>query len=319
VAATQASAADVQTALLSSTAELAVDYFQLRGLDAEIALLRSTVSDYERAVELTTARRDQGVASGVDVAQAQEQLDAALVQRTDLEIARAQFEHAIATLVGRAPADFSIPAAQIELRPPAIPVALPSALLERRSDVAAAERRVHAANAAIGVARAAFFPTVALAASGGVQSSKLATLLTLPSRFWAIGPSLAETVFDGGRRRSLTDQAIANYDAAVAAYRQSALTAFQDVEDNLAALRVLSEEALQARSAVQSANQLLELARTRYVGGVTTYLEVIAAETAALSSQITAVQLHTRQLIASVLLIKALGGGWTAAALQDIH
>jgi NodT family efflux transporter outer membrane factor (OMF) lipoprotein len=319
VASAQATSADVQTALLSSRAELAVDYFELRGLDAQIALLRTTIAAFERALQLTKARFDQGVASGVDVAQAQTQLDTIRVQATDLQVARAQFEHAIAMLAGKAPGDLTIPAAPIEVSPPAIPVALPSQLLERRPDVAAAERRVAAANAQIGVAQAAFFPALALTASGGLESSKLSTLLTLPSRFWAIGPSLVETVFDGGRRRSLKMQAVANYDVAVAVYRQNTLTAFQDVEDSLAALRVLADEALQARDAVASANRSLEIANSRYVGGVTTYLEVITAQTAALQNQITAADVQTRRMTASVLLIKALGGGWTTADLPRLR
>jgi NodT family efflux transporter outer membrane factor (OMF) lipoprotein len=315
VASAQAASADVQTALLSSRAELAVDYFELRGLDTRIALLQTTVAAYERAVQLTKARYNQGVASGVDVAQAQTQLDTTRVQATDLQVARAQFEHAIAILVGKAPADLTIPSATIDVSPPAIPLTLPSRLVERRPDVAAAERRVGAANAQIGVAKAAYFPTLALTASGGLESSSLTTLLTLPSRFWAIGPSLVQTVFDGGRRRSLREQAVANYDGTVAAYRQSTLTAFQDVEDNLAALRVLAGEALQANAAVASANRSLELANNRYVGGVTTYLEVITAQAAALANQITAADVLTRRMTASVLLIKALGGGWTTADL----
>ena len=315
VATAQATSADVETALLSSRAELALDYFELRGLDAQIALFAKTVAAFERALKLTRARYGQGVASGVDVAQAQTQLDTARVQATDLQIARAQFEHAIAILVGKAPADLTIPPATIDVPPPAIPITLPSQLLERRPDVAAAERRVAAANAQIGVAQAAFFPTLALTASGGVESSMLTMLLTLPSRFWAIGPSLVETVFDGGRRSSIKAQAVANYDATVAAYRQNTLTAFQDVEDNLAALRVLAEEDVQAAAAVASANRSLELATNRYVGGVTTYLEVITAQTAALTNQITAADVLTRRMTASVLLIKALGGGWTTADL----
>jgi NodT family efflux transporter outer membrane factor (OMF) lipoprotein len=319
VASAQASSADVQTALLSSQAELALDYFELRGLDAQIALLQATLTAYERALQLTVARHDQGVASGVDVAQAQTQLDTTRVQATDLQIARAQFEHAIAILIGKAPADLAIPSAVIDMSPPAVPLALPSQLVERRPDVAAAERRVAAANAQIGVAQAAFFPTLALTASGGLESSTLNTLLTLPSRFWAIGPALAQTVFDGGRRRSVKEQALAAYDGTVALYRQSTLTAFQDVEDNLAALRVLADEAVQARAAVTSANRSLELANNQYVGGVTTYLEVITAQTAALANQITAANVLTRRMTASVLLIKALGGGWSTAELVQVH
>jgi NodT family efflux transporter outer membrane factor (OMF) lipoprotein len=318
VASAQATSADVQTALLSSRAELAVDYFELRGLDAQIALLRATIAAFERSVQITKARYDQGVASGVDVAQAQTQLDTTRVQATDLDVARAQFEHAIAMLVGKPPADLTIPPAPIHVPPPAIPLMLPSRLVERRPDVAAAERRVAAANAQIGVATAAFFPTLALTASGGLESSSLGTLLELPSRFWAIGPSLVQTVFDGGRRRSLREQAVANYDGTVAAYRQNSLTAFQDVEDNLAALRVLADEASQAAEAVASANRSLELANDQYVGGVTSYLDVITAQTAALANQITAADVLTRRMTASVLLIKALGGGWTTADLPPV-
>jgi NodT family efflux transporter outer membrane factor (OMF) lipoprotein len=255
----------------------------------------------------------------VDVAQAQTQLDTTRVQATDLQVARAQFEHAIAMLIGKAPADLAIPSAVIEMSPPAVPWALPSELVERRPDVAAAERRVAAANAQIGVAQAAFFPTLALTTGVGLESSKLNTLLTLPSRFWAIGPALAETVFDGGRRRAAKEQAIATYDGTVAAYRQSTLTAFQDVEDNLAAARVLADEAVQARAAVASANRSLALANNQYVAGVTTYLAVITAQTATLANEVTAANVLTRRMTASVLLIKALGGGWSTAELARVY
>jgi NodT family efflux transporter outer membrane factor (OMF) lipoprotein len=319
VATAQATGADVQTALLSSRAELALDYFELRGLDAQIALFGKTIAAFERALQLTQARYNQGVASGADVAQAQTQLDTTRVRATDLQVARAQFEHAIAILVGKAPADLTIPAAVIGTPPPAIPVTLPSRLVERRPDVAAAERRVAAANAQIGVAQAAFFPALALTASAGLESSKLATLLTLPSRFWAIGPSLVETAFDGGRRKSLKAQAVANDDGTVAAYRQNTLTAFQDVEDNLAALRVLAEENVQAQAAVASANRSLALANNQYLAGVADYLQVITAQTAALTNEVTAAGVVTRRMTASVLLIKALGGGWTTADLATLR
>jgi NodT family efflux transporter outer membrane factor (OMF) lipoprotein len=315
VATAQATSADVQTALLSSQAEVTMDYFQLRGLDVQIALLQSTLAAFERALQLTTARHDQGVASGVDVAQAQTQLDTTRVQASDLQIARAQFEHAIALLIGKAPTDLTIAPVASDVVPPAVPLALPSQLVERRPDVAAAERRVAAANAQIGVAQAAFFPTLSLTASGGLESATLGSLLTLPSRFWAIGPALVATAFDGGRRKSLKAQAVADYDGAVAQYRETALTAFGDVEDNLAALRVLADEAAQARDAVTSANRSLDLATIRYRGGLTTYLEVIGAQTVALTNQVTAATIATRRMTATVLLIKALGGGWTSADL----
>jgi NodT family efflux transporter outer membrane factor (OMF) lipoprotein len=322
VATAQASGADVQTALLSSQAELAMDYFQLRGLDTQVALLETTVAAYERALQLTRARYDQGVASGVDVAQAQTQLDTTRVQTTDRDVERAQFEHAIAILVGKAPADVTIARVTTGTTPPVIPVTLPSALLERRPDVAAAERRVASANAQIGVATAAYFPTLGIGATGGLESAEIATLLALPSHFWSIGPSLVATIFDGGKRRAAKEQAVANYDTTVAVYRQSVLTAFQDVEDNLAALKVLADEQRQAADAVASADRSLELANNRYRGGVTTYLEVITAQTAALANQITSADILTRRMTASVLLIKALGGGWSVANLpngNDMH
>jgi len=319
VTSAQASSADVQTALLSVSSELAVDYFELRGLDAQRDLLTRTIAAYERALQLTTDRFNQGVASGIDVAQAQTQLETTRTQATDLGVARAQFEHAIATLAGEAPADLTIPPAVTDTVPPVIPVTMPSQLVERRPDVAAAERRAASANALIGVAKSAYFPTLSLTGSAGVQSSRLGALLSLPSRFWSIGPSLVETVFDGGRRRALTDEAIASYEEAVAAYRQSVLTAFQDVEDSLAALRVLAEEAGQADAAVTAANRSLALANQQYVAGLTSYLQVITAQTAALAAQLTAVDVRTRRMTASVLLVKALGGGWSAAELPAAH
>jgi NodT family efflux transporter outer membrane factor (OMF) lipoprotein len=310
VANAQASAGDLQTALLSTQAELAVDYFSLHGLDAQQQVLNTTIAALERALQLTTNRYNQGVVSGSDVEQARTQLETTRAQATDLAVGRAQFEHAIAMLIGKPPADLTIAASPIKVPPPAIPVALPAQLVERRPDVAAAERRVAAANADIGAAKAAFFPTLSLGAQGGLESATLATLLTLPSRFWSIGPSLVETVFDGGRRRSLAEQTAANYDADVAAYRQNVLTAFQDVEDNLAALRVLADEASQQADATRSAERSLALANNRYQAGITTYLEVITAQSAALANERTASEIVTRQMVASVLLIKALGGGW---------
>jgi NodT family efflux transporter outer membrane factor (OMF) lipoprotein len=310
VANAQASAADLQTVLISMRSELASDYFQLRGLDAQRRLLDATIAAYQTALQLTTNRYNQGVVSGSDVAQAQTQLEMTRAQATDLGVARAELEHAIAILVGKAPADLAVAAAAGDDTPPVIPITLPSALIERRPDVAAAERRVAAANAQIGVAKAAFFPTLALAATAGLESSTLANLLTWPSRFWSIGPSLVETAFDGGRRRAITAEAQASYDASVAAYRQSVLTAFQDVEDNLAALRILADEAAQQASAVQSAERSLALADNRYRAGTTTYLEVITAQSVALQNQRAAVDISTRRLTASVLLVKALGGGW---------
>jgi NodT family efflux transporter outer membrane factor (OMF) lipoprotein len=305
--------------LISIESELASDYFQLRGLDAQRALLDATIAAYETALRVTTNRYNQGVVSGSDVAQAQTQLDTTRAQATDLAVARAEFEHAIAILVGKAPSELTIAPTSNEVTPPAIPIALRLELVERRPDVAAAERRVAAANAQIGVAKSAFFPNVALSATAGLESATLGNLLTWPSRFWSIGPSVVQTVFDGGKRRALTAQAEANYDATVAAYRQNVLTAFQDVEDNLAALRILAEEAAQQADAVRSAERSLTLADNRYRAGTTTYLEVITAQSVALANQRTAVDITTRRLTASVLLIKALGGGWTAAQLPAVQ
>jgi NodT family efflux transporter outer membrane factor (OMF) lipoprotein len=310
VATAQASAADLQAMLLSTQSELASDYFQLHGTDAERQLLDSTVADYEKALQLTVNRFNQGVASGSDVEQARAQLESTRAQATELGIARAQFEHAIAILIGKPPADLTIPATPITVAPPPIPVALPSALVERRPDVAAAERRVVAANAEIGVAQAAYFPLLSLTASAGFESATIGNLLTLPSRLWSLGPALAETAFEGGRRRAVKEQAVANYDAAVAAYRQNVLAAFQDVEDNLAVLRVLADEAAQQEAAVASAERSLALANNRYAAGVAAYLEVITAQTAALANQRIAVDILTRRMTASSLLIKAVGGGW---------
>jgi len=315
VATAQASAADIENVRLSLQAELAVDYFQLHGLDEQRKLLDTTVTDYERALQITVNRHDQGVASGADVAESQTQLETARAQAIDLGVARAQLEHAIAILTGKPPTDLTIPVAAIASAPPVVPVALPSELLERRPDIAAAERRVAAANAEIGVATAAYFPSLGLSASAGFQSSTLASLFSLPNRFWSLGPSLLATVFDGGRRRAGVAQAEANYDATVAAYRESVLTAFQGVEDNLAAVRILADEATQQAAAVAAAERSLALTRNRYQAGIATYLEVITAQNAAFNNQRAAVDLRVRQMTASVNLIRALGGGWTAGEL----
>ncbi len=315
VANAQALAADLETARLSMHAELATDYFELHGLDGQIALLRNVITGYETALKLTIARHDQGIASGVDVAQAETQLATTRAQATDLGIARAQFEHAIGVLTGKMPAEVSVRQAAIGTPPPAIPLALPSQLLERRPDIAAAERTVAAANAQIGVAKAAYFPTLSLTGSAGVASVALSTLISGPAGFWSIGAAVAQTVFEGGRRRSATEQAMANYDATVAAYRQSVLNAFQDVEDNLATLRVLEQEAGEQQEAVAAAERALQLANERYRGGITTYLEVITAQTTALANERTAIDLLTRRMTASVSLVRALGGGWQARDL----
>jgi NodT family efflux transporter outer membrane factor (OMF) lipoprotein len=317
VAAAQASAADREAVRLSLHAELADDWLALHGLDAQKELLDTVAAGYATALKLTRNRHDQGVVSGVDVAQAETQLETTRVEATDLEVARSRLEHAIAILVGRPPAEVTIAPAPLRQTPPPIPVALPSALLERRPDVAAAERRVASANAQVGVATAAFFPRLLLDASGGWQSGALSSLFSLPSRFWSIGPSVVETLFSGGKRRAGAEQARASYDAAVAEYRQSVLAAVQEVEDDLAATRILAEEAGQEAAAVAASERLVSLARTRYQGGITTYLEVVIAESSALANQRAAVDLLTRRMTASVDLVKALGGGWDASALPS--
>ncbi len=315
VATAQASAADVEAVRLSLQAELAADWFQLHGLDQQRQLLDSAIKGYERTLQINVNRHNQGVSSGAEVAQAETQLETTRAQAIDLGVARAQLEHAIAILTGKPPAELTIALAPLGVTPPAIPVELPAELLQRRPDIAAAERRVAASNAQIGVATAAYYPSLGLSASGGFASSTLSNLFSLPNRFWSIGPQLLATLFDAGRRRAVTAQAQAAYDANVAAYRESVLTAFQNVEDNLAALRILSEEATQQAAAVAAAERSLTLAQNRYNGGITSYLEVVTAENAALANERAAVDLAARRLIASVNLVKALGGGWRADQL----
>jgi NodT family efflux transporter outer membrane factor (OMF) lipoprotein len=317
VANAQASAADLATVRLSLQAELAANYFQLRGLDAEKQLLDSNVAAYQKALDLTTNRYNQGVASRVDVVQAQTQLETTRAQATDTEVLRAQYEHAIATLIGKPPAEFSVAPAAMSSKPPSIPAGLPSDLLERRPDIASAERHMASANAGIGIAKAAFYPSITIDASAGLQSSSLLEFFTWPSRIWSIGPTLAQTLFDAGRRRGLSAQAQASYDAVVAGYRQSVLNAFQEVEDDLAALRILEQEDREQTEAVRLAARSLELAMYRYQGGITTYLEVITAQSADLLNERTAVSILTRRMVTSVLLIKALGGGWSVSALPS--
>jgi NodT family efflux transporter outer membrane factor (OMF) lipoprotein len=317
VANAQASAADLEAVRLAMHTELAIDYFTLRGLDLEKQLLDSTVEAYEAALRITTNRYRQGVVSGVDVGQAETLLETTRAQAIDLGVARAQFEHAIAVLVGQPPGDFTLAAEPIGMTPPSIPLAVPSELLERRPDLASAERRVAAANAGIGVAKAAYFPTLSLSASGGFLGSTLSGLFSIPNRFWSRGGALTETLFDGGKRRAASEQAIASYDATVADYRGSVLTAFQQVEDNLATLRILAEEGEQQARAVAAADHLLALATNRYRAGITTYLEVVTAQTAALTNQRTAVELQTRRMTASVSLLQALGGGWRESDLPS--
>ena len=311
----QASASDYETAKLSLEAELAMDYFELRSADAQKKLLDDTVKAYTDNVQLTETRFKGGVAPRADVAQAQTQLDTTRVQDTDVTVQRVQFEHAIAILIGKAPAEFNLPEAPLNCQPPTIPVGLPSDLLQRRPDIAAAERRVAEANQQIGIARAAYFPTVTLDGTAGFSGSRASNWFTWPSGFWAVGPALTQTLFDAGRRRATSESAHANYDAAVAAYRQTSLTAFQQVEDNVAALRILENEAQQQEQAVASSKDSLQLFTNRYRGGVDAYLQVITAQTTELANERNAIDIQRRRMDASVLLIKALGGGWNLSNL----
>jgi outer membrane protein TolC len=395
VAAYQASGADLESMRLSLRAELAADYFQARAIDAQAALLDETIAAFEHALTLTEARHTAGVVSGADVAQAQTQLETARAQHIDLGVQRAQFEHAIAVLVGEAPASFTLPVRPLGaapaaaanatatagdagaqsaalatdgtkpsavaalpgaagpqgapgiagnpgasvpgaadassvaaggssrsigadlLAPPEVPVGLPSTLLERRPDVAAAERRVRQANANIGVAKAAYFPALTLAGSAGFESIALATWFSWPSALWSVGTTVSQTLFDGGARRATVAQNQAAYDGAVATYRQTVLGAFQDVEDNLSTLHILANEARQQEAAVQAARKSLDLAMAQYTGGVTSYLDVITAQNALLANQRTALTVLGQRMVASVQLIKALGGGWDRASLPQ--
>ncbi len=306
----QATAGDLESARLSIQAELAFDYLELRSADAQQRLLNDTVQAFKEALQLTINRFEGGAAPKSDVAQAQTQLETTQVQATDIAVQRSQLEHAIAVLIGKPPADFSLPAAPLDLQPPNIPAGLPSELLERRPDIAAAERRVAEANEQIGIAKAAYFPTVTLNALLGLESSSIRNFGGWQSFLWAVGSSLAQTVFDGGRRRATSEAALASYDATVASYREATLDAFQQVEDNLAALRILEQETQQQERAVASAQESLQLFTNRYKGGVDTYLQVITAQTVALANERNQVDIMRRRMDASVLLVKALGGGW---------
>lgn len=317
----QAAAADLATARLSLQAELALDYFNLRATDAQIQLLNDTVKAYTEALNLTKARYDEGVAPLSDVSQAQTQLDTAQVTLTDLGNDRAAYQHAIAVLIGQPPADFHLdplPHGNDSSVLPAIPAGIPSQLLERRPDIASMERRMASANEQIGIAQAAYYPTLSLSATAGFLGTSALNWFSWPSRMWAVGPTLTQTLFDAGRRKSNVAIAQAQYDATVANYRQTVLTSFQQVEDNLAALRVLQQEAAQQHAATKSAEQTLDLFTTRYQGGVDTYLQVITSQTAALQNERNDIAIQLRRQQASVLLIKALGGGWTTAQLPPV-
>jgi NodT family efflux transporter outer membrane factor (OMF) lipoprotein len=314
----QATAADLESVKLSLHAELAIDYFELRSADAQQRLLEDTVNAYSDSLQLARNRLDGGVSPESDVAQAKTQLDTARVQATDIAVRRAQYEHAIAVLIGKPPASFAVAAAPLDSQPPALPIGVPSELLERRPDIAAAERRAGEANERIGIAIAAYYPSLSLNGVAGFESSSSATWFNWPSRLWAVGLSAAETVYDGGRRHAKTEAARAQYDAAIADYRQTTLSAFQQVEDNLAALSILEREAQQQDEAVDSAKNNLRLFTDRYVGGRDNYLQVITAQTAYLDNERNQVEIRRRRMDATVLLVKALGGGWTEAALPRL-
>ena len=312
----QASAATLQALRLSIQSNLAVAYFQLKVLDAQKTLLDETVAAYQKTLDITKNRYAVGVVAKTDVVQADTQLQSAKAQAINLGVQRAKLEHAIAVLIGKSPAELSLAASALTTQAPAIPVSLPSELLERRPDIAAAERKVAAANAQIGIAKAAYFPTLNLAMSNGFQSTDVGDLFTVARRYWAFGPAAAAlTVFDGGVKNAQYNQAIAGFDASVAAYRQAVLTGFQEVEDNLAALRILEEQAKVQDQAVASANQALALTNNQYQAGTVSYLNVMTAQTAALSNRQTAVQLQGDRLNAAVLLVKAMGGGWNETLL----
>ena len=309
-ASAQASGADLQAALLSAQATLVQAYFQLRVNDAQQRLLEQTGAAYGRSLEITKNRYEAGIAGRVDVAQAETQLKTTQAQAIDLGIQRAQLEHAIAVLIGKAPADFQLePTGGMPVLPQ-VPAALPTALLERRPDIAGAERRMAASNAQIGVAQAAFFPALTFSGTGGYQNSSLSQLLTAPNRFWSLGPSFALTLFDAGARSAQKESAVAAYDKSVATYRQTVLASLQEVEDNLAALRQLADEATVQQAAEQSAAETLKLTENQYQAGTVSYLNVVTAQATALSAKRSNLDIAGRRLVANALLVKALGGNW---------
>jgi len=311
----QSTAALLENARLLFQSELAMDYFQLHGLDADAQLLDAAVKSYQEYLTLTEVRYQNGIASMGDVAQARTQLETTRATLVDVGVQRAQLEHAIAILMGQPPSELSIPAAAIATLPPPVPIGVPSALLERRPDIASAERQVATANEQIGLAQSAYYPTLTLGGSAGFQTSNFTQWFTWPSRFWSVGPTLAQTLFDAGKRHATVYQTEAAYDVTVASYRQSVLTAFQQVEDNLAALRILEQEAEVEDRAVRAAEESLQISTDQYKGGIVSYLQVITAQTAALADQRSAAAILTRRMVASVGLIEALGGGWDTSKL----
>jgi NodT family efflux transporter outer membrane factor (OMF) lipoprotein len=317
VASAQVSAADLENMRLSQQALLATDYFLLAAQDMQISILADTIVAYDKNLQLTINRYNGGVASKSDITLAQTQLAAAKAQSTDMHIARAQDEHAIAVLTGQPPSNLEIGVTKIAGPPPPIPVAIPSQLLERRPDIAANERQVAAANASVGIAQTAYYPTLTLSASLGVLANNLPNLFTFASRYWSAGPSVSQTLFDFGRRGAALENAQASYDATVAGYRQTVLSAFQEVEDDLASLRYLAEESVEEQTAVVAAQQALSLEMDRYKAGTDSYLNVITTQTIALGDEQTAITILQRQMSAAVDLVKALGGGWDASTLPS--
>jgi NodT family efflux transporter outer membrane factor (OMF) lipoprotein len=311
----QATAGDLQNTRLTAQAELAVDFFQLRGQDALKQLFDDTVRAYQDSLSLTKVRLTTGIDSGQDIAQAEVQLESAQAQATNLGILRAQLEHAIAVLMGKPPAALSIPLEALSNSPPAPPLGIPSRLLERRPDIAAAERRVAEANARIGIARAAYYPNVTLSASGGFQSTPISSLLNWSSHVWSVGAGMGETLFDAGLRKATVQQFRAAYENTVAQYRQTVLAAFQQVEDDLASLRILARQIEQQENVVKASERYLNMAMTRYKAGVDSYLNVITAQTTYLVNRQTLVNLRIQQMTASVQLVQAVGGGWDASQL----
>ena len=314
-ASAQAAVGDLENARLSVSADLAVDYFQLRSFDAEMALFEETIDAYQRAATLTQNQYDAGIVSRADVEQANTQLASAQAQVIDVRLQRAQLEHAIAVLIGEPPAMFSLAPTPLTGDPPIVPEEVPSRILERRPDIAAAERRVAAANAQVGVASAAFFPAVTLAATGGFQGTHLVDWLSWPARAWSVGPALALTLFDRGARKAVKAQAVATYDETAGVYRQTVLSAFQDVEDNLSAEHLLADEADREQAAVTAAQRSLDISLNQYRAGIVSYLQVATQQTALLTSQRAAVSLTGRRFVAAVQLVRALGGGWDVKTL----
>ena len=314
----QATEAQLENAKLTYQADLAQDYFQLHGTDAAIALLQSTVDSYTGYLKLTQARHDSGIASGADVAQAETQLDSAKEQLIELGVARAQYEHAIAILIGKAPAELSIPLQTLKTEPPQVPVAMPSTLLERRPDIAIAERQMAALNEQVGIAEAAYYPTLTLTAGAGLASSSFVNLFSWAARFWSAGAGLSETLFEAGKRRGQVNVAKADFDASMANYRQTVLNAFQQVEDNLSALRILEQETGATNETIKAAQTALDITTAQYKAGTATYLQVETQQTALFGEQKGLVDLLTRRMVSSVLLVEALGGGWDTSQLPAV-